>query len=52
MGLNGTCASVGWVGAAALGGWMIATWGFVGFGPLAAVLALLGAAMAFARRRF
>ncbi|TXL76332.1 MFS transporter [Vineibacter terrae] len=52
MGLNGTCASVGWVGAAALGGWMLATWGFAGFGPLSAVLAVLGAAMAFAQRRF
>lgn len=51
MGLNGTSASVGWVGAAALGGWMIATWGFAGFGPLSAALALLGAAMAFAWRR-
>jgi DHA1 family inner membrane transport protein len=50
LGLNGTCASLGWVGAAALGGWMIATWGFGGFGPLSAVLALLGAALAFARR--
>ncbi len=50
LGLNGTCASLGWVGAAALGGWMIATWGFAGFGPLSAVLALLGAALAFARR--
>jgi predicted MFS family arabinose efflux permease len=50
LGLNGTCASLGWVGAAALGGWMIASWGFGGFGPLSAVLALLGAALAFARR--
>lgn len=50
LGLNGTCASVGWVGAAALGGWIIATWGFAGFGPLSAALALLGAALAFARR--
>jgi len=51
MGLNGTSASVGWVGAAALGGWMIATWGFAGFGPLSAALALLGAALAFTWRR-
>jgi predicted MFS family arabinose efflux permease len=50
LGLNGTCASVGWVGAAALGGWMIAAWGFAGFGPLSAVLAVLGAGLAFARR--
>ncbi|QQS13093.1 MAG: MFS transporter [Rhodospirillales bacterium] len=50
MGLNGTCASIGWVGAAALGGWMFATQGFAGFGPLSAALALLGAALAFMRR--
>ncbi len=50
LGLNGACASVGWVGAAALGSWMIATWGFAGFGPLSAVLAVLGAMLAFARR--
>ncbi len=51
MGLNGTSASVGWVAAAALGGWMIAAWGFVGFGPLSAALALLGAVLAFTWRR-
>lgn len=46
MGLNSTCASVGWLSAAAFGGWMLATVGFAGFGPLVAVLALLGAAVA------
>jgi hypothetical protein len=51
LGLNGTCASVGWIGAAAMGGWMFATWGFDGFGPLSAALALFGAALALARRR-
>jgi predicted MFS family arabinose efflux permease len=51
LGLNGTCASAGWVGAGALGGWMIVSWGFVGFGPLSAALALLGAVLAFAQRR-
>jgi DHA1 family inner membrane transport protein len=51
LGLNGTCASIGWIGAAALGGWMFATWGFDGFGPLSAALALFGAALALARRR-
>lgn len=50
MGLNGTCASVGWAGAAGLGGWMMATQGFGGFGPLAAALAAAGAALAFLRR--
>jgi DHA1 family inner membrane transport protein len=51
LGLNGTCASVGWIGAAALGSWMIATWGFAGFGPLSAVLAVLGGGMAFLQQR-
>lgn len=51
MGLNGTSASVGWIGAAALGAAMIGSVGFEGFGPLAAVLALLGAAGALLSRR-
>lgn len=51
LGLNGTSASVGWVGAAALGALMISTVGFEGFGPLAALLALMGAAGAMANRR-
>ena len=51
LGLNGATASVGWVGAAALGAIMISTVGFEGFGPLAAVLSLLGAAGAIANRR-
>jgi DHA1 family inner membrane transport protein len=51
LGLNGATASVGWVGAAALGAIMIGTVGFEGFGPLAAVLSLLGAAGAIANRR-
>ncbi|MDA1099261.1 MAG: MFS transporter [Proteobacteria bacterium] len=51
MGLNSTAASVGWLGAAALGGWVLATVGFAGFGPLAAVLALIGAALALSAPR-
>jgi MFS transporter, DHA1 family, inner membrane transport protein len=51
MGLNGTSASVGWIGAAALGAAMIGSVGFEGFGPLAAVLALLGALGALMSRR-
>jgi DHA1 family inner membrane transport protein len=46
MGLNSTCASIGWLSAATLGGWMLGTVGFGGFGPLTAVLALSGAALA------
>jgi MFS transporter, DHA1 family, inner membrane transport protein len=51
LGLNGTSASVGWIGAAALGAAMIGWVGFEGFGPLAGVLALAGAAGALAGRR-
>ncbi|MBX9945620.1 MAG: MFS transporter [Reyranella sp.] len=51
MGLNGTSASLGWIGAAGLGAAMIGSVGFDGFGPLTAVLALLGAAGALLSRR-
>ena len=51
LGLNGTSASVGWIGAAALGAVMIGWGGFEGFGPLIALLALLGAAGALLSRR-
>jgi DHA1 family inner membrane transport protein len=51
LGLNGTSASVGWIGAAALGAVMIGWSGFEGFGPLIALLALLGAVGALASRR-
>jgi len=51
LGLNGATASVGWIGAAALGALMISTVGFEGFGPLAALLGLLGAAGAMISRR-
>ena len=51
LGLNVTSASFGWLGAAALGGWMMAAFGFAGFGPLAAGVALAGAALALVGRR-
>ncbi len=51
LGLNGTSASVGWIGAAALGAVMIGSVGFEGFGPLTALLALLGSAGALLSRR-
>ncbi|MCA0249313.1 MAG: MFS transporter [Proteobacteria bacterium] len=51
LGLNGTSASVGWIGAAALGAVMIGSVGFEGFGPLAALLSLLGAGGALLSRR-
>ncbi len=51
LGLNGTSASVGWIGAAALGALMIGSVGFEGFGPLAALLSLLSAGGALLSRR-
>jgi len=51
MGLNGACASVGWLLAAALGGWMLVGPGFAGFGPLTAAVALIGAILALVRVR-
>ncbi len=50
MGLNVTCSSIGWMGAAGLGGLMVATQGFGGFGPLTAVVAAMGAGLAVVRR--
>jgi DHA1 family inner membrane transport protein len=51
LGLNGSSASVGWIGAAALGAAMIGTVGFEGFGPLAALLSLAGCVGALLSRR-
>jgi len=51
LGLNGATASVGWVGAAALGAVIVSTVGFEGFGPLAATLSVLGALGALGCRR-
>ncbi len=51
MGLNVTSNSIGWLGAAGLGGWMIGSFGFAGFGPLAATVATLGGGLALIRRR-
>jgi DHA1 family inner membrane transport protein len=49
MGLNVTSNSIGWLGAAALGGWMIGSFGFAGFGPLAATVAVMGGGLALIR---
>jgi DHA1 family inner membrane transport protein len=51
LGLNVTSASFGWLGAASLGGWMMTQFGFSGFGPLAAGVALVGAALAVVKTR-
>ncbi|MSP00809.1 MAG: MFS transporter [Acetobacteraceae bacterium] len=50
MGWNVTCSSVGWMGAAGLGGWMLGLDGFSGFGPLTAVVAVIAAGLALVRR--
>jgi predicted MFS family arabinose efflux permease len=51
LGLNVTSAAFGWLGAAALGGWMLASHGFEGFGPLAAVIGGLAGGLAILGRR-
>jgi MFS transporter, DHA1 family, inner membrane transport protein len=51
MGLNVTSNSIGWLGAAGLGGWMIGSFGFAGFGPLAAAVAAIGGGLALIRLR-
>ncbi len=51
MGFSGASASVGWVGAAALGGVIVSLGGFDGFGPLALLLSILGMAIAMWCRR-
>ena len=50
MGWNVTCSSLGWMGAAGLGGWMLGERGFAGFGPLTLIVAVIGAVLALARR--
>jgi DHA1 family inner membrane transport protein len=52
LGLNGSTASIGWIGAAALGAAMIGSVGFEGFGPLAAVLGVAAAIGALLNRRW
>jgi len=51
LGLNVTAASLGWLGAASLGGWIMAGIGFVGFGPFAMAVALVAAVLALGGRR-
>jgi predicted MFS family arabinose efflux permease len=48
LGLNITTGSVGWLGATALGGWLITRFGFGSLGVFSAVTALAGAALAVA----
>jgi predicted MFS family arabinose efflux permease len=43
LGLNISVSSIGWLGAAALGGWLIEARGFAGLGAYGAALAVAGA---------
>ncbi len=51
LGFNVTGASIGWLGAAALGGLILSVGGFAGFAPLAAGFAAFGAVLAWQGRR-
>src|SRR5262249_4953734 len=51
LGLNITTGSLGWIGAAGLGGLLISRFGFGALGALCAVAALIGAAAAVAGSR-
>ena len=46
LGLNITCASFGWLGATALGGWLVTTTGFGSLGVFSALAGLVGAVLA------
>ncbi len=51
LGLNITMSSIGWLSAAALGGWLVARWGFGSLGVLTAAAAGAGALLALAAWR-
>ena len=51
MGLSVTSNSMGWLGAAALGGWMMTSFGFAAFGPLTLATAAVSVTLALTGRR-
>lgn len=51
LGLNTTAACVGWIGAASLGGWIMASFGFGAFGPFIMAVSLIAAVLAMMGRR-
>lgn len=51
LGLNVTFASVGWITAATVGGWLIALYGFASLGIFCAGVALIGVAVLAAGQR-
>ena len=50
LGLNVTAASLGWLGAASLGGWIMVEIGFAAFGPFALAVAMIAAVLALTGR--
>jgi DHA1 family inner membrane transport protein len=48
LGLNIAVGSLGWIGASALGGWLLARWGFGSLGLLCAAAGLAGAGLGVA----
>ncbi len=48
LGVNTTTQSIGWLGAGALGGWLIGQWGFAALAVFSAVAGVLGAACGLA----
>lgn len=51
MGLNSSVASVGWLAAALIGGWMYSGGGFSGFGPIMLALTIVAAILVLPERR-
>ena len=51
LGLNVTMSSVGWLGAASLGGWLVAAYGFASLGVLTAAASAAGTLLAVAAWR-
>ncbi len=45
MGLNSSIASIGWLSAALMGGWLYSGIGFTGFGPVMALMCLVSASI-------
>ncbi|MFO1350823.1 MAG: MFS transporter [Gammaproteobacteria bacterium] len=51
LGLNSTMASIGWIGASALGGWLLTRFGFASLGVFCALASGLGTLLALAHWR-
>ena len=51
MGLNSSVASIGWLTASVLGGWLYLVVGFKGFGPLTLFICIMGALILLPDRR-